>query len=101
MFKSPEGGFNRESSSVHNDIGLILSIFISFFSYFLKINFFLVEPITQEQKKRHGIEFAKFSSSLPYGKEVSFAGYGNYEIGKESQTLRVFHKWTMVTNQEW
>ena len=100
MFKSSDGGFNHEAASVHNDIGLILSI-IFFNRYkFLIFIIFIVKPITEEQKRRHGIEYAKFSNSLPYGKEVSFAGYGNYEIGKESEILRVFHKWTMVTNQE-
>ena len=34
MFKSSDGGFNHEAASVHNDIGLILSIiFVKYINF--------------------------------------------------------------------
>ena len=48
----------------------------------------------------HKIEYVKFYNGLPYGKEVSFAGFGKYEVGHMSDRLRVFKRWTMVTNED-
>jgi hypothetical protein len=60
----------------------------------------IVKPITAEQKEAFKISYAKFYNGIPYGRKVSFAGYGKYETGNASEKLRVFYRWTMVTNTD-